>query len=153
MLQKVWPNDVYYTSKVLNNEVMVIQMDNSSGHFTDSQVAKLTADLEIARENMYTVLVFAHDPFKGEGVTLMGGGNLTSGMTLPEEGSTDNRRLVFDLFIEYSDVVRGFFNGHEHSDIYSTLNGVKDGVPVSVMQFTLNANFLNFGNILQINVK
>jgi hypothetical protein len=153
MLQKVWTNDVYYTSKVLNNEVMVIQLDNSAGHFTNAQVELLTADLNTARENAYTVLVFAHAPFKADSVKLMGDTGFDAGMTLPEADSTDPTRLVYDLFIEYSDVMRGFFVGHEHSDIYGELTGIKNGETVSVPQFALSANFGSFGNILQINVQ
>ena len=153
MLQKVWTNDVYYTSKVLNNEVMVIQLDNSAGNFTNAQVGLLTADLITARENAYTVLVFAHTPFKADSVKLMGNTGFDDGMTLPEAGSTDPTRSVYDLFIEYSDVMRGFFVGHEHSDIYGELTGTKNGEPVSVPQFALSANFGSFGNILQINVQ
>ncbi len=64
ILNKFWvDHDLTYSSKMVGKEVMVIQMDNSHYFFTQAQVDKLTADLAIAREKGYTVLVFTHIPF------------------------------------------------------------------------------------------
>ena len=154
MLQRVWPHDVNYTARVLNDAVMVIQFDNSSAHVSVSQLEKMKADFETARKNGYTVLLFAHDPFRlDNGVTLLSRGVLKNGMNLAEDINNETNRLLYDLFIAYSDVVRGFFTGHEHSDILASITGEKDGIAVSIPQFTLTGDYNSFGHILQITVK
>ena len=61
-LQKAWDHDIYYSSEVLGNKLMLIQMDNSEHTFRPCQKEPMQRDLKQARENGYTVLLFVHVP-------------------------------------------------------------------------------------------
>ena len=60
MVKEKWEHDILYTAVVVKDKVMVIQMDNGMGSFRNEQVPLLRADLALAREKGYTVLLFFH---------------------------------------------------------------------------------------------
>ncbi len=101
ILKKYWANhELSYTSKMVGKEVMVIQMDNSHYYFTQEQIDQLTDDLNRARRNGYTVLVFTHIPFvPTDGIDtqelLMGtGGFVESDRAASVEGSDRRTNLT-----------------------------------------------------------
>lgn len=59
--QSVWKHDIYYSSKVMGDKVMLIQMNNGERKFYESQIEPLKKDIETARENGYIVLLFMHE--------------------------------------------------------------------------------------------
>ena len=154
-IQRVWNNNVYYTSKVVGKEVMVIQLDNGRDTFRDEQVPLLEADLALAREKGYTVLLFMHIPFQWNSAELIYGDNLNAnGLEKADGGATEQ---VYDLITANGDLVRGIFAGHVHDDIYSTVPAtyVENGVTknTTIPQFTLRGGFVAGGNVLKITVK
>ena len=180
MLEKNWANhDLSYTSKMVGKEVMVIQMDNANYYFTQDQIDKLTADLAIARENGYTVLIFTHIPFvPTDGATsqelLMGTLGFEDGLVesinsnielidgRDADWSADGKssftpkeyvsttEAMYNLIVSNGDIIKGVFNGHQHKTIYSKL--YKDG-GVVIPQYTLGTSFVEGGVTLKINVK
>ncbi len=131
ILQDNWKHDIYYTSKVIKDKVMVIQMDNSQNRFYDHQVPKLQADLDTARQKGYAVLLFMHIPLKA--------------------GATGQ---VPDLIFNNADVVRGIFTGHTHNLAYHTLPAkTPSGAAQPIPQYVGAAAFLGRGNVTWIQVK
>lgn len=65
-VKSAWKHDYEYTSQMVGEKVMAIQMDNgrrdAQGNyvFAEGTAAKLEADLATAKANGYTVLVFCH---------------------------------------------------------------------------------------------
>ena len=180
MLEKNWANhDLSYTRKMVGKEVMVIQMDNANYYFTQDQIDKLTADLKIARENGYTVLIFTHIPFvPTDGATsqelLMGTLGFEDGLVesinsnielidgRDADWSADGKssftpkeyvsttEAMYNLIVSNGDIIKGVFNGHQHKTIYSKLYK-KGGVVIP--QYTLGTSFVEGGVTLKINVK
>ncbi len=109
ILDKFWvDHDLTYTSKMVGKEVMIIQMDNSHYFFTQAQATALEADLKIARDNGYTVLIFTHIPFvPTDGASsqelLMGKGGIAVG----PDGTED------DYYIETGDTNQSLVDGRD----------------------------------------
>ncbi len=165
ILQEVWPNDVYYSSVVVQDRVMLIQMDNSQNTFHDSQVPLLTADIKKARENGYAVLVFYHVPMRTE--------NPAEAKLAPilakdpdkivaynfydaqiRGGREQPTGKIYNLLTGNADVVRGIFCGHFHEDFYTemmatTPDGTKTVLP-QIISFQSNADD---GHVTKITVK
>ncbi len=141
VLEDNWIHDIYYYSKVLEDRVMLIQMENGiKASFWDVQVEKLKADLELAREKGYTVLLFFHVPiatndpaytdvypirrndtnntnfYSGDSCGKVAAtvySNIGKGTTY-----TDANSNVYNLIVSNGDIVKGVFAGHYHSDYY-----------------------------------
>lgn len=165
ILQDCWAHDVYYTSKVLADKVMVIQLDNSQNKFWDCQVEPLERDLAKAREQGLMVLVFmhcaistgnpadtdcvairVHDPEGGRGDFYHTIGNKS------DDGEAT--RQVYRLLTENGDVVKGFFTGHMHSDFYMEVQGqTPGGAPVAIPQYILTDSDRESGTLLKITVR
>lgn len=164
MLQKDWNNDVYYTSEIINDEVMVIQLDNSQNKFWASQIPLLTNDLAKAREDGLTVLVFMHIPVLTlnsadtavEALIGMDGTKLNfynyNNLIGPAKGP--DTKAIYELITSYGDVIKGIFSGHTHSDYYTEVLA-KDaaGNDTYIPQYVLTGNFYGKGHVLKITVK
>ena len=162
ILQEHWNHDIYYTSKVLKDNVMIIQMDNSQNKFWDSQIEKLQADIATAKANGYTVLLFVH-------VGLYNGNpndttikairtndtgeynNLKHVIGYNASGAT---KEVYDIITNNADVIKGIFTGHMHDDYYTEIiSKTSDGADATIPQYTLTGSFYEGGHVLKIKVK
>lgn len=162
LIQKSWNNDVYYTSEMVSEDVMIIQLDNSQNKFWNSQIEKLTNDLAEARENNYTVLLFMHEPIStGDSAdtavpaliaTDDASLNFYNGSVIKSSANNDTATVI-NLITSYGDVVKGIFAGHTHSDYYSEVHA-KDakGGDTYIPQYVLTANFYGKGHVLKITV-
>lgn len=181
MLQDGWDHDLYYTSRVLQDKVMIIQMDNglddrdevAKPHFGklfhEEQVAKLTADLELARKNRYVVLLFMHSPI-GTGnpddkevkltydpnpESTKDGVNKTQNLYenvaagTPNNGDSAASAAIWNLIYENSDIVAAVFAGHVHGDFYSEIIGKTRKIP----QILLRGMCYEQGHALKITVE
>lgn len=163
LLQKTWAHDVYYTSKVVKNKVMVIQMDNSQRGFWDLQVAKLQADIATARSRGYTVLLFMHLPLStgNSADTAVSSFHVndpsgatfdfyTKGIGYNAGGATGQ---VYDLITNNADVIRGVFTGDMHSDFYTEIVAkTADGTQTTIPQYVLTGAFYDDGAVMHITV-
>ncbi len=163
LLQQHWRHDVYYTAKVVKNKVMVIQLDNSQNGFWDSQVPKLAADIETAREKGYTVLLFMHTPLNTanpaetcvQPISLRskGGCDFYTGCVGGEK-SRGATREVWDLIMNNADVIRGVFAGHMHADYYTEMCAkTPSGEDRNIPQYVLSSAAYDKGYALKITVK
>lgn len=138
ILQGAWKHNIFYTSRVVKNKAMVIQLDNGFGQFRHEQIAQLEADLATAREKHYVVLLFYHVPLATNGVAT---------------GSEDNRK-VYELITNNADVIRGAFCGHEHVNQYGEIKAkTKSGQNAVIPQYVLETVASYAGAVLKITVK
>ena len=167
ILQKNWKHNIYYTSKVIKNKVMIIQMDNGMFKFWDNQVEQLKNDIKTAKENNYTVLLFVHVPlatgneadlnkkafYIGDPVSATD--NFYSGAyTVVGYNSTGATKEVYDIITNNADIIKGVFCGHEHCDYYTEISAkTSAGQSAYIPQFTMSASFLDGGAITKITVK
>ncbi len=165
ILQEYWPNDVYYSSTVVKNKVMLIQMDNSQGKFWDSQVPLFQADIKTARQKGYTVLVFYHIPLRTENPDekrvepiLAKDPNAITPYNFYDyqlRGDTTTATgKIHDLITANADVIRGTFCGHFHEDFYTEMPATTpDGTATVIPQYIGFAGNGDMGHVLKITVK
>lgn len=169
IVQREWKHDIFYKSKVINDNVMVIVLFNNSRKYKQCQVAPFKRDLAIARENGYTVLLFEHEPLS----TLRPEDKeYTSFYVWADCGAEDDfyevcgfepdepTKEMYDMIIGNADIIRGVFCGHYHTGHYIELDGHytdKDGkiIPKKIPQYLLECNvYDNYeGHVMKITVK
>ncbi len=183
IVQNSWKHDIYYTSRVVNNKVMAIQMDNNKAPSND-MVTKLTNDIDKARKSGYTILLFMHEPLvsnnpsetdvealapnrSGDNAYVLnfyGGNGYTYGdANKTKKWSADffggnhrsgNEKKVWQLITTNADVVGGVFSGHWHANFYSEIKATtKSGTQKIIPQYVLAGAFHDGGHVLRITVK
>ena len=163
LLREYWPHDLHYVSKVLKNKVMCIGLDNSLGNYSAYQVELFKADIEKARKEALTVLIFQHENISTrkeadrevnaihihnykpvcnfyDSPKLLGS---------PADVNTDTLAL-YGLITESADVIKGVFCGHQHNIFYTEITAKNGFIP----QYTLTANpYFKNGTLAKIIVK
>ena len=163
-LQENWNHDVYYTSRVIKDKVMLIQLENGTTKFWDSQIEPLRRDIALARQNGYTVLIFYHIPLStknSEETNLLPiRRNDTFAYNFCDNGvgnarTTDNATLsVYDIITNNADIIKGTFCGHLHSDYKTEIIAKNsDGTDAVIPQWILTGNPYDGGHVLKITVK
>ena len=169
IVEQYWKHDLFYSSKVLDERVMLIQMDNASsnvswGEFLESQIEPLRADLALAREKGYTVLLFYHIPLstgKAQDYrtdALRVGDKNTATVNFYTNGignlSTGASKKVYELIVNNADIIAGTFCGHKHSDFYTEIKARNaDGTEAVIPQYVLMGLFYEKGHVLRITVE
>ena len=133
ILRKAWKHDIFYTSKLIKDKVLVVAMDNGNHEYYEEQIDKLARDIALAREKNYVILVFQHEAIctgypedsKKRAFRVYDGEyeNFYSdyiGYDLSEDTPTTR---VYKLLTENADVIRGLFCGHHHSAFYTEVKG------------------------------
>lgn len=176
MLCENWEHDPIYTSRILRDKVMVIQMDNglndrdevaqphSGNLFHPEQVELLKHDLEIARQNRYVVLLFFHEAIgtrneadrevqatytPGENSGVSNVQNLFENVAAGTNHDSETGEAIWNLIYENSDNIAAVFAGHVHGDFYSEIPGKTRSIP----QLLLTALAYESGHVLKITVE
>ena len=132
-MQSQWKHDIYYTSEVLNDKVMVVVMDNQKCKFRDVEYDLLAADIADAREKGIPMLIFEHvaipqkNPAESAVEAIRVGDtsktvyNFYEGDAyLLKYGQGDEASdKVYDLIVNNADVIKGIFCGDLHEDMYT----------------------------------
>lgn len=170
IVKEAWIHDAEYFSKVLDERVMLIQMDNASdpsqkyGSFSERQLGLLRNDLALAREKGYTVLLFYHIPLAtgnpadySAAASMVGDPNgsvrnlYTNGVGKLSNGAS---REVYDLITNNADIIGGAFCGHTHNDFYTEIKATNaDGSAAVIPQYILMGAPYGKGHILRITVE
>ena len=157
VLEKYWTNDIFYTSKILKDKVMVIQLDNGQNKFYDEQAKLLENDLSIAHSKNLTVLIFAHiqihtgDDSNTVYTSMMNSDPYTDGLSV--KSFIDSGKVV-DLIKNNADIIKGVFTGHQHADFYTEIKAKTiDGTDAIIPQYVLTANMYDDGHLIKINVR
>ncbi len=149
-VDKFWPHDPDYYSKLIGGKVLVVGVDNarqvtygeSVYYFTEEKCDMLEKDIEYARKNGYTILFFCHVGLSSLDKTFMANGRM------------------YELVTSNADVIKGCFSGHGHVDNKSTLsasyideNGYKisSTIPYYWLRGCGEDNYI--GHVLYVNVE
>ena len=170
MVEKAWEHDIYYVSRVLDDKVMIIGIDNSTraddGNpgFYEWQIAPLERDLKLARENGYVVLMFYHIP-------LSTGNEADTAVEASVIGDKNGRfcdiyhggigpwcsvaaEKIYGMITSNADIIKGLFCGHNHNDYYTeVLAKTKDGREEVIPQYVLVGTPYQKGHVLKITVR
>lgn len=169
ILQNYWRHDIYYTSEVLGDKVMLINMDNSRSMYQDFQAEKLRADIEKAKKEDLVILIFQHEavstgnPQDAHARALIecdgAEFDFYNMMGKAEYTKNDATAEVYKLITENADVVKGLFCGHYHSGYYTEIkasytdeNGTHDAVIPQYVEEGLVYNDYA-GHVMEITVK
>ncbi len=168
IIKEYWYHDTDYTSKIIKDRVMIIQLDNSQNRYYGEQAKKLAADIKKAREESLAVLIFQHFPIAT--------GNKEQVMIKPIVGTSAHSENfyksyiggskfasdqvtdeVYRLITTNADVVKGVFCGHMHTDYYMEILGSyqKNGETVqqTIPQYILSSNQYDAGCLFAITVE
>ena len=163
ILQEHWNNNIFYSSKVINDRIMLIQLDNGSAFsFREQQIAPLKSDLALARDKGYAVLLFYHVPLctknPDEKKCLPIKAYDSKQFNFCSDGvgdeTADNATLaVYDIIVNSADVIKGCFCGHLHSDYYTEIvANTPDGTPAVIPQYVISGTPYDNGHVLKITV-
>lgn len=167
-IRPFWSNDLEYDSVVLGNKVMLITMNDEdilteSGPreiFSENEYEKLLADIKRAREEDLMILLFVHVPlFTGEYNRVFERDCKLMPIVLAcEKNPSPLAKKTYDLIVSSSDVIRGVFSGHFHTDFETEIEAgyEKDGkfVKQNIPEYCLNANaYGGNGHVIKITVK
>ena len=167
-IQQYWQNDVNYSSVILQNKVMLIQMDNSQGKFLAGQAEKLQSDLTTARAQGYKVLLFVHEPLNTNNAantrvqamycvnnseTASASWNFnTKSMTV--NSSNEHNVAVAQQITTNGDIIVGVFAAHLHADFYAEITATDaEGNPANIPMFVNSAARYAGGHALHITLK
>ena len=158
-LKAFWPNDLQYSSKIIDERVVLIQMDNASHRlgFSENQVKSLTKDIEKARKNDHIALLFFHIHISPEdekySITETDeiGDKSCAKVDLNRHGIRDAHgkasAKMIELIKSNADVIKGCFCGHMHSDFYCEISA-SDGQ--AIPQYILIGASYDKGHLLNI---
>ncbi len=165
-LRAIWPNNIRYSSAVLDERVMLIQMDNSSRgcKFFDEQIEPLKKDLMTARENGYIALLFFHINLATQNEEDRDSKALTVGdknyatisfdtYGISEKNSSATAEIC-KIIKTNADVIKACFCGHMHSDFYTEIIATDtSGNDARIPQYILIGTAYDNGHILNINIE
>ena len=161
-LKAFWNGDLHYSSTILNERVMIIQMDNCSERigFREDQIKPFSEDIELARKNDYTVLLFFHvhispndEKYTETQADRVGKGAWESA-NLNHHGISERHgeasEKILKIIKSSADIISGCFCGHLHSDFYCEINA-ENGF--TIPQYILMGTPYDDGHILNIHIK
>lgn len=163
-LRSFWPNDIFYSSKVIDDRVMIIQMDNCSEKvgFREDQITRLSEDIEKSRKNGYIALLFFHVHISPEsekysfceadeiGDESWARLDLNRHGIKPSHGEASAK--ICEIIRSSADVIKGCFCGHLHSDFYCEIPATDNGSPSVIPQYILIGTPYGKGHVLQIEI-
>lgn len=166
ILQQNWRHDIFYSSRVFGEKVMLIQMDDASAErFWDSQLPLLRADLDRARAEGLVVLLFYHVPLQTmnpadrEARAVLVGDpdsaedNFCDGEDLVGPHSSEASAEIYELITGSADVIKGCFCGHWHNDFYNEIKAkTPDGAEEVIPQYTLIGTPYKPHHLLEITI-
>ena len=158
ILKAYWKHDLFYTSEIIKDKVMIVTLFNDMTYF-DFQVEKLKKDIEKARDNDLIILIFQHEPLctKNEKEKELHAirVNDRAGKVHDfcnkfhgSEKSSDASKAMHKLITESADVIKGIFCGHLHCDFYTEIIAEDKVIP----QYVLTGNMYDEGHIMIIEV-
>ena len=176
-IKAFWKHDVYYTSRLLKDKVLVVGMCNNMWTFNAYQHECLKKDIALAREKGYVVLLFMHEPIctgdpayehvttESPCVLQVGDasgfpkdfyrGNTRGNPMVGSERCDETTNAVYAEIVNNADVIRGVFAGHWHSELALDIvakNG--DGTPATIPQYVKTASaYGDGGSLMRILVK
>lgn len=169
MVERFWKHDLYYISKLIKDKVLVIGLFNDLSRFDADQYQKLAADIALAREKGYIILLFAHEPIATrnpahkhitrEDAIQVGDpsafpDNYCDGAMAGGSSSDGATMAVYRLITGSADVIRGFFAGHVHSHLYLEIAAtLPDGTAAVIPQYIHTTTAYQDGHLMRILIR
>ncbi|MBR5553172.1 MAG: metallophosphoesterase [Clostridia bacterium] len=163
ILQDNWDHDIFYESKVIDDRLMLIQLDNSNSCFWESQVEPFEADLALAREKGYDVFLFYHIPLATGNskdtdiypIMRRDGYNYDFYNNYIGNPKTSGAsKTVYDIIVNNGDIIKGTFCGHKHTWYYTEiLAKTASGEATVIPQVVIAGTPYDGGHALKIIVK
>ncbi len=176
MAQAFWKHDIYYTKRLLKDKVLVLGLCNLTWTITADQLAQFKADIALAREKGYVVLVFMHEPIctyhPADALVTADSPSVLKhwyGKGFPRDfydsannrapmvggvGCDETTNAFYDVLVNSADVVKGVFGGHVHIEMYLEIMAkTPDGQPATIPQFIKIASAYGEGSMMRILVK
>ena len=137
-----WPHDIHYYSRVINDKVVVVVLDNSKSCYLECQIEKLRFDIDEARKNGRIIIIAQHEPLAANtmetgavpAVIINGGALKEVNFQTPDiVGASQNNSgatgEVAKLITGNADVIKAVIAGHWHSQFYGEISASyqKDG--------------------------
>lgn len=142
LIDKIWPHNTVYVSKIIDDVVLICALDNSSRFFTEQQCDMLEKDIQMARNNGLAVLFFHHIVISALDIT-----------------QAANERM-YNILSSNGDVVRAIFAGHNHVDIVDEFSSSYSDENNNMIQTTIPCYRLlacgengSLGNVLKITIR
>ena len=165
-IRDIWPNEIRYSSEVIDRRVMLIQMDNASKgcKFFDEQIEPLKKDLQTAKENGYIVLLFFHVNLATQNENDKNTNAINIGdkayatMDFDTYGISEKNggasAEICNIIKTNADVIKACFCGHMHSDFYTEIVATDNvGNNARIPQYILIGTPYGKGHILNINIE
>ena len=163
-LQAFWPHDLFYYSKLVNDSVLLIAMDNGLGRYSEEQLEKFSADIEKARKNDYTVLIFQHEPIASRDEKYTETNcmdpcndpvktvfNYCDAKQIGGIGRSDSEitKAVYELIVNSADVIKAVVAGHRHYNYFIEMPAkTSDGKDCVIPQYVIRASaYDEYGNV------
>lgn len=172
ILKTVIKTDLHYHSEMIGENTLIIGLNNGEAKYTPYQYERMLCDLEAARKNSLSVLIFQHEPVctyneNEKDVTpiyLSSLGSYNTGKNFydnPDRAgssvSDEDTVRLYRLITENSDIIKGVFCGHWHNEAYTEIvasyekNGVK--IKKTIPQYVTDAVSYDKGHMMIITVR
>ena len=175
ILKAFWKHDIYYVSKVIKEKVMLVVFFNDRATVNEEQLRRFRADLKLAREKGYIMLLFAHEPIRtcnpkekciehkdviqigdpsGYPINFCDGLMLNNHKMMGNDACDPATKAMYQEITNNADVIKAFFAGHRHSHIYLEIQARNaDGTSGMIPQFINTASAYQAGHAMRITVK
>lgn len=169
IVERFWKHDIYYVSKLVKDKVLVVALLNDLSRFTTEQYTKLAADIALAREKGWIILLFAHEPIAtqnpadkhitGEDAIQVGDpsafpNNYCDGYMAGGSNSDPATKAMYQLIVSSADVIKGFFAGHVHSHMHLEIAAkLPDGTDTVIPQYIHTPTAYQNGHLMRIMIR
>lgn len=153
IIEKFWIHDIFYYSKTVRDEIIVVGLNTAQGKYYHCQIERLKKDIKKAREENKFILLFQHEPistnnpedicrkpdFIASPSCESPRNYYNSPMGRPNDSNQDTVEM-YRLITESADVIKGVFCGHYHSFFYTEIKASSKGEPAVIPQITAMGN-------------
>lgn len=165
IIERFWVHDIFYFSKMVKDEIIVVGLNNGQGKYYPCQMERLRKDIKKAREENKFILLFQHEPistnnpddvnrepdFIASPSCTKPRNYYNSPMGRPNDSNVDTVEM-YRLITESADVIKGIFCGHYHSFFYTEIKASSKAEPAVIPQITAMGNpyFKHVGVVTRI---
>ncbi len=146
ILREIWIHDIFYYSKIIKNEIIVVGLNNCLGKYYSMQIDNLKSDIKKARKENKYIMIFQHEPISTQKVedknkppdyaaspsTSMIR-NFYDGCMASPNCKDSATKEIYNLIINNADIIKGVFCGHYHSFFYTEIKPNKKNNPIETI--------------------
>lgn len=163
-LEQFWPNDLHFVKKPVAEDLLLLGLDNGTGHFWPGTLERLRRELTEAEEQGCKVIILQHIAFRaanshGETSLADWGFELQQNDFSQGDGALCGMaydaqdRQILELIAAKPDTVRAVVTGHYHSLFRTMLQdsrGAQTGIPQISLAAPIFVGFCGLVHILKV---